>query len=161
MQKNKRTTLKTIEALLKETRFLDVATCDFSGRPNIAPKFFLKIEGNKLYLVDYTLAKTYQNLQKNPRVSLSLMDLDSLTGYQINGVATLVKRGKEFCDCVAQLEEKEVRYSVQRVIEAVRRERRHEHFEVALPKRVVIIRVGVRDIAEITPHGGVERNPVR
>ena len=68
---------KKIKELLENREFISVATCDFKGRPNAAPKFFLKFEHNFIYLVDYTIGMTWENLKVNPKASLSLMDPDT------------------------------------------------------------------------------------
>ena len=39
--------------LFKNSKFVDIATSDFNGRPNAAPKYLLKIEGEVIYLADY------------------------------------------------------------------------------------------------------------
>jgi len=81
---------------LAKTEFLNFATCDFSGRPNVAPKFLVKVENNNIYFADYVFGRTFINLKKNPRVSISAINLDTLTGYQINGIARIITGGPEF-----------------------------------------------------------------
>ena len=50
--------------LLEKHEFISVATCDFKGRPNAVPKFLLKVEGDFIYLVDYTIGTTWKNLKE-------------------------------------------------------------------------------------------------
>ena len=52
--------------LLKHREFISVATCDFHGQPNAASKFILRIENDSIYLVDYIIGRTFQNLRINP-----------------------------------------------------------------------------------------------
>lgn len=44
---------ESVKLLLKKREFIDVASCDFTARPNVAPKFLLKLQGDFIYLVDY------------------------------------------------------------------------------------------------------------
>ena len=64
-------------------------------QPNVAPKFLLKIEQNCIYLGDYNIDRTWANINFNPKVSLSVMNLDTLTGYQINGLVETVDEGSD------------------------------------------------------------------
>ncbi|MFZ2603865.1 MAG: pyridoxamine 5'-phosphate oxidase family protein, partial [Candidatus Omnitrophota bacterium] len=111
--------LKKIKELLKDREFISVATSDLEAHPNAAPKFILKIEDHFIYLVDYILGKTWQNLKTNPLVSLSLVNTDTLTGYQINGVVEIIDRGKEFESILKELLAKEMQLSTKRIVEGV------------------------------------------
>lgn len=37
---------KEVHYFIEKKEFLNVATCDFSGHPNVAPKFFVKAKSN-------------------------------------------------------------------------------------------------------------------
>jgi predicted pyridoxine 5'-phosphate oxidase superfamily flavin-nucleotide-binding protein len=85
-----------LKHFFKNAQFVDVATCDKQCRPNAAPKFLLKVENDKIYLADYVFGKTWHNLQENPLVSLTILDYDSLVGYQFNGEACLLSEGEDY-----------------------------------------------------------------
>ena len=148
---------KDIIKFLKDKEFINVGTCDFDGRPNVAPKFLLKIENDYIYLADYIIGRTWRNIKINPKVSLSTMHMGTLTGYQMNGQAEIVTRGVEYKKLVEEYREKQIRFSVARVIEGVRREKKHENFELAFPKKVVIFKIKVEEIVEIIPSGELRR----
>ncbi|MDD4980731.1 MAG: pyridoxamine 5'-phosphate oxidase family protein [Candidatus Omnitrophica bacterium] len=149
-----------ITKLLKNRAFISVATADFNGQPNAAPKFFLKLENNFIYLADYTIGKTWENLKVNPCVSLSFMEPDTLIGYQINGAVEIIDKGPEYDKMMSEFREREVDLSAKRIIEGLYRGRGHETFELTFPERVVIFKIKLKDIAEIGPRGDLRREKV-
>jgi len=151
---------KKIAELLKEREFISVATSSLSGRPNAAPKLILKTEGNFIYLVDYTIGQTYHNLQVNPHISLSFMDLESLLGYQINGRVEIISSGPDYDSIIREIEQRQLDLSIKRVIEGLKKEKSHANFEVTIPESLVIFKVGIEEIIEISPRGGLKRERV-
>ncbi|MDP8216871.1 MAG: pyridoxamine 5'-phosphate oxidase family protein [Candidatus Kaelpia imicola] len=149
-----------LKELLKDVTFIDIASCDFKGRPNAAPKFLLKYVGNLIYLIDYIIGRTYDNLKINPRVSLPVMDFDTLNGYQINGEGQILESGAEYDKLAKELREKIKRLSVDRLIEGLKSERIHDSFEIVFPKRVVIFKIKVKEVVEIGPTGELKREKI-
>lgn len=141
--------LQRITELLQTREFISVATSDLGGKPNAAPKFFLKVEKNFIFLIDYTRGKTWKNLKSNPRVSLSFMDTETLIGYQINGSVEIIDKGPAYDKITSELFQKEIDLSCRRIIEGVVKERGHKSFEVAITDRVVIFKIQIEEIAEI------------
>ncbi len=84
---------KTVAEVLKKRHFINVASSDLHGKPNGVSKFILKSDTNYIYLVDYSLSRTYSNIKTNPRVSLSFFDVEALLGYQINGPVEIIEVG--------------------------------------------------------------------
>lgn len=145
---------------LEKKEFLNVGTCDFSGRPNVAPKFLIKSENNIIYLADSVFGRTLDNLKINSRVSLSTVDMDTLTGYQINGACELLKRGAEYKKILKEMEAKEIKVSVTRLIEGLHKEKKYKDFHVALPKNVCIFKIKIEDIISIGVSGKLERKKI-
>lgn len=148
---------------LKQREYINVGTCDFQGRPNVAPKLLLKIQDNVIYLIDYIIGKTYRtysNLKLNPRVSLAFLDIDTLTGYQINGPAEIIEEGQLYTTLLKELSTKKIELSVNRIIEGVSKEKKHRAFEVALPEKVVIFKIQATEIVEISASGNLAREKV-
>jgi uncharacterized pyridoxamine 5'-phosphate oxidase family protein len=148
---------KIVSELLKHREFVSVATCDLAGRPNAASKLILKVEGNHIYLVDYTFGKSYENLKINPRLSISFADTDNLKGYQINGSVELIEKGHIYESIAAELVQKEVSLSTDRIIKGVSSGKRHESYEVAIPEKFVIFKVRIEEAVELAYSGGVKR----
>jgi len=160
LTKSKRISGKIPEKItyfLNKAEFLNIATCDSSGGPNVAPKFLIKVENNKIYLADYVFGRTFVNLKVNSRVSLSTINLDTLTGYQINGIARIITGGLEFKKMIKEMQSKQVRFSAKRLIEGLHKGIRSKDFEVTLPEKACILKVTIEEIAEIGTSGKVER----
>lgn len=142
---------------LEKREFIYVATCSPDGQPHVAPKFLIRVDRDFIYLADFVMGKMWENLKGNPKVSLSAMNLDELMGYQIRGLARIIDKGAEFDEAVNHLHKRELRFSVDRIIEGVRKDKRHKNFEVAFPKRLVVVRVEVEEVVDIAPSGQVHK----
>lgn len=145
--------LEKITALLRKRNFLSIATADTRCEPHAAPKFLFKIEDGYVFLVDYAIAKTVDNLRVNPRASMSFMDLDSLEGYRLSGPAALVEEGPEHEKILAEFDKKLIRLSADRLIEGMKSGKPHEHFELEIPNKVIVIKVKLEEIVRIGRQG--------
>lgn len=146
--------------LLKSREFVSVATCDLQGRPNAAPKFILKVENNFIYLVDYIVGRTSQNLRVNPRISISFMDNNTLMGYQLNGSVEIINKSQEYEALVKDLSQKELELSTRRIIEGVTKGKPHEGFELNLSETFVIFKVKIEEIVEIASSGTLKTEKI-
>ena len=152
---------KDLSKLLNQKEFISVATSDLQGEPNAAPKMLLKSDGENIYLVDYTIGKTWENLKVNPKISLSLSDVDSLKGYKIDGNVEIIEEGSLYDELFREVKEKQIVLSVDRVLEGVRRKRTHKNFELGIPDKFVVFKVKVQEITEIGPQGQLHRERVK
>ncbi len=148
---------KELNKVLRKKEFINVGSCDFKGRPNVAPKFLLKVDGDYMYLVDYVMGRTWRNLKKNPRLSLSTLNQDTLMGYQLNGSVDMIKEGSSYEKLLTEYRDKQIDFSAVRVAEGVRRGREHEHTEAAFPEKVVFFKVKIEEIVKIVPTGKLNR----
>ncbi|MCX5696669.1 MAG: pyridoxamine 5'-phosphate oxidase family protein [Candidatus Omnitrophica bacterium] len=151
---------KKIIELLEDREFISVATCDFDGRPNAAPKFLLKIEGNFIYLIDYTIGRTFTNLHSNPQASLSFVDTNTLVGYQINGRVEVIEAGSEYEAIAKELLQRQVDLSTKRIIEGVTKGKRHGNYELSIADTFVVFKVKIEEITEMGPSGMLRREKV-
>jgi predicted pyridoxine 5'-phosphate oxidase superfamily flavin-nucleotide-binding protein len=149
--------IKDINEILGKREFIHIASTDSQGRPNVVPKFLLKTEGEFIYLVDYIFGRTWENLKENPRVSLSIMDTESLIGYQVSGTAQIIEEGPGYESMVKELEERETKLSIERVISGVQRGAKHKNFELNFPQRVAIFKIKLEELVEIKPTGQLDR----
>ncbi|MFA6349677.1 MAG: pyridoxamine 5'-phosphate oxidase family protein [Candidatus Omnitrophota bacterium] len=149
------------EILLKKREFLYVATCDRELRPNLAPKFLLKIENNVIYLVDHVIGRTYRNIKENPRICVSFLDFESLVGYQFNGAVETIESGHEHEKLLKEFEKKEIDFSVQRIIDGIEKGRKHEAFEAGISGKAVIFKAVIDEMVEIGPQGSLKKQNVR
>ncbi|MFA5147943.1 MAG: pyridoxamine 5'-phosphate oxidase family protein [Candidatus Omnitrophota bacterium] len=144
---------KKINELIREMGFVAMATCDRAGRPNVAPKFFLKADSGHIYLVDYVIGRTLRNLTDNPVASISIIDERNLTGYQVNGAVQVLSHGEEYDRASREFLEKEISLSTRRIVEGVKKGERHNSFEAAFPNKIVIFKVKIDEAVEIGPGG--------
>ncbi|MFO8053172.1 MAG: pyridoxamine 5'-phosphate oxidase family protein [Candidatus Omnitrophota bacterium] len=144
---------------LKGKTFINVATCDKNNRPNVAPKFLLKIENSCIYLIDYVRNTTLKNIKINPQVSISSINLDTLKGYQINGKVEIVKKdkGSIYKLLLKEYEKKQINLSTKRLIDALHDQKKSSSYEAEFPKKVAILKVKVNEAVSIDLQGNLER----
>src|ERR1041385_4316942 len=135
--------------LLNKRGFISVATSSLDGQPNAAPKLIFAVEGNYIYLVDYSIGKTWENLRVNPKVSLSLSDQEELTGYKINGSAEILENSDIPKDIKNKLDDKKLALSVERVVRGVRQKKKHKDYELGMPDRYVVYKIEVDEVTQI------------
>ncbi len=70
-----------------------LATTGESG-VNVVPVSSIRISDNQIWLINYFMNKTYQNIVKNPNVALACWK--GLEGYQIKGKACIHTKGLLF-----------------------------------------------------------------
>ncbi len=81
-----------------------VATASPDGVPNTTPKGTVQvIDEEHIVFADLFSLKTRDNLQKNPKVAVTVVDLEKYKGYQFKGSAQLVDSGPIFDRVVEQL----------------------------------------------------------
>lgn len=153
--------MEELRKIFTKLQFIDVATCDLNNNPNAAPKYLLKVKNNRIYLVDYVMTKTWNNVKINPRVSLAILHEHSLTGYQINGSAETIEEGKAYESLIKELSSKTIASSAIRVIKGVQEEIPRNGFEVDFPEKVGIIVVTIKGIIRIRPTGKLSQTKSR
>jgi predicted pyridoxine 5'-phosphate oxidase superfamily flavin-nucleotide-binding protein len=138
---------------LSKGKFVNVATCNNERMPNVSPKLVAKLDKNMLYLVDYVMGSTYVNIKENPRVSLSFVDERTLTGYQLNGTATVMESGLEYVALVEEFHRIQTDFTVERILSNVRSGGKSDAAAVPMPDRFAVLKVRIIEIVEITSSG--------
>lgn len=152
--------IKEVANALKTEKFVNIATTNLEHRPNVAPKFLLKIDNDLIYLVDYVKNTTLKNIKINPKVSISFVSTNSLKGYQLNGVAEVIDKGPDYVQLLKEYSKKQVEFSTERLIGALRGEKDRGSLEVELPSDVVILKIKVNEAVKIGLKGNLEREAV-
>ncbi len=81
-----------------------VATASPDGVPNTTPKGTVQIiDDEHIVFADLFSLKTRDNLQKNPKVAVTVIDIEKFKGYQFKGSAQLVDSGPIFDQVVENL----------------------------------------------------------
>lgn len=78
-----------------------LATSSKAGNPNVVPMLFVRtIDEETLLIVNNFHNKTIRNIEENPRVALTVLDLDEYDGYQFKGTVEVHDKGEIFEDAV-------------------------------------------------------------
>ena len=153
--------VESIQQILKNREFVNIATCDFGGRPNAAAKFLLKLEGHVFFIIDHSFGRTLNNIKINPRASLSFVNLSTLTGYQVNGAVEILHEGEEHKKIDDELKRKQVSLSASRIIEGMSKGRsskkNKKSYEVEMPEKFSVLKVHADEIVEVGPSGRIKR----
>ncbi|MGO9313181.1 MAG: pyridoxamine 5'-phosphate oxidase family protein [Syntrophobacteraceae bacterium] len=81
-----------------------VATASPDGVPNTTPKGTVQVlDDEHIIFADLFSLKTRDNLQKNPKVAVTVIDMETKKGYQFKGSAKLVDSGPVFDEVVEKL----------------------------------------------------------
>lgn len=142
-----------LPTLLKGKEFISLATASLSAEPHASPKFIFKIKRRFIYLIDYAIARSADNLRRNPRASLSFMDLSNLEGYRISGRVQLIEKGKVFERIVREFEKKLIKLSTDRLIEAVKTGKKHDYYELEIPEKFVVIKITAEEMVKVSRNG--------
>ena len=145
--------LDRLQSLLKGKEFISLATASLEGEPHATPKFIFKIKKRFIYLIDYAIAKSATNLRQNPRAALSFMDLTNLEGYRISGSAQVIENGKVFDRIVKEFDKKLIKLSADRFIEGMKTGKKHEHYELEIPRRFVVIKIIAQEMVKVGRNG--------
>jgi len=144
-----------IQEVLNKREFVSIATVDGGGNPNSVPKFFFRVEGDFIYLIDYVIGKTVEKLRGNPKVSVSFMDLDTLEAYRLNGTATIIEKGRLFDAFLKEWDERLLKLSVDRVVEAVRTGKKRGTYELDMAKKFAVLKIKVENVVKIGRRGDI------
>ncbi len=90
-----------VKEVVGKSKGLAVATATKEGEPNVVPIAFGKVlSEDEVLLMDNFMKKTEENMKANPRVAISVWDMDTLKGYQLKGSARIETSGSVFDDGV-------------------------------------------------------------
>lgn len=146
-----------LKFLLEQKEFVHLATCTPAGYPHVMPKFVVKVENSKVYLADFVIQNTYQNILNNPYVSFSTTHLDSLNRYQVNGIAEILREGEEYNSLVKEFQKRTLRFSADRIIRGIRMGQKHHFFEVSFPDDLVILKIQIKEIVSVAPDAHIHK----
>ena len=82
-----------------------VATSDSDGRPNVSPKEVFTSDGERILIAHIASPKTVRNIEANPQVMVSVVDVFAQHGWQFSGQASLTWADtSEFAELVEPLD---------------------------------------------------------
>ena len=133
--------------------FVIVSSIDKEGFPHCSCKGILEIdETGKIYLVDLYKGKTYENLIRNPHISITAVDEKYFRGYCLKGKAQIISQNKFTSKIKKTWEEKITGRISKRILENIHAGAgRLRQPEVLLPKPEYMIVMEVEKIIDLTP----------
>ncbi len=135
-------------------RFFIVSTIDKNGSPHNACKGIVDItKGGKVYLLDLYMGKTFENLTKNPNISITAVDEHKFIGYSLKGKANIIEKDKIGPQLMKLWESKITSRISYRVLKNIQGEKGHSrHPEALLPKPEYMILVDIEEVIDLMPH---------
>lgn len=130
-----------------------VTTIDRNGFPHNSCKGIVDIDRNgRVYLLDLYKAKTFQNLKRNPHISVAGMDEHRFKGYCLKGKAKIMKEGRLGPRLIKAWDKRIAGRITQRLLKEVRGEKGHRHQpEAIMPNPKYLILVDVKEVINLTP----------
>ena len=134
--------------------FVVVSTIDRKGIPHSSCKGIVNINSRGLiYLLDLYRAKTYENLRRNPRISITAVDEHKFTGYCLKGRARIIAGNKFNPRIIRAWESRITSRITRRIIKNVQGEKGHpRHPETLLPKPAYLVVMEIEEVVDLTPH---------
>ena len=72
-----------------------ITTIDRNGCPHNSCKGIVDIDkSGKVYLLDLYKERTYENLTKNPHITITAVDEHKFIGHSLKGIAKIIKKEK-------------------------------------------------------------------
>jgi predicted pyridoxine 5'-phosphate oxidase superfamily flavin-nucleotide-binding protein len=97
---------EAVSLILKNGNVVLVGSVDAKGIPNIAPRFVLAVlENEKLLFADAFKNKTFSNIRAWKKVAVTVMDKQTMGGFQLKGDAIEVEDKELIAQAHAKLKE--------------------------------------------------------
>lgn len=135
--------------------FVIIATIDRDGGIHAVAKGIVGIEENgKVFLIDLYEGRTFENLKRNPKVSITAVDEHKFEGYNLKGHAKVVEEEKFEDHIVKAWQDRIVKRITNRILKNIKSEKRltGHHPEARMPSPKYLIEVDVEEIVDLTPH---------
>lgn len=139
---------------LENQGFVIVSTIDREGRIHCSAKGIVGLDrAGKVFIIDLYMRQTFQNLNKDPRISITAIDEKQFIGYTLQGKARIVSRAQIEDHIVSVWEGRILQRASKRIAVAVQTGvKSKDHFEMKLPKKPkYLIEMDVENIIDLSP----------
>jgi general stress protein 26 len=141
-----------VMSLMNKQGFVMVCSLDAQGKIHCSAKGIAGIEKTKVFLIDLYKARTYDNLCKNPTVTISFVDEHRFAGYALQGKAKIVERGNIKKSIIAEWEEKVLQRISHRVVHNLKQGKPGAHHpEAVFPHPKYLIEIDIEKIIDLAP----------
>ncbi|MBF0522806.1 MAG: pyridoxamine 5'-phosphate oxidase family protein [Candidatus Omnitrophica bacterium] len=131
-----------------------ISTIDAKRRIHCSVKGLVRIEKQgKAFVVDLYSGKTYRNLLKNSKVSITAVDEERFIGYTLQGRAKIVPKSDISEKIIQDWESRIAQRISKRIVNSIHRgHTAKRHFEVHLPNTPRhLIEVEVESVIDLSP----------
>ncbi|MFH1092607.1 MAG: pyridoxamine 5'-phosphate oxidase family protein [Candidatus Omnitrophota bacterium] len=144
---------QTIVSILKKQGFVIVSSLDKDNRIHSSAKGVVGInESGRVFLIDLYQACTYNNLKKNPTVTVTFFDEHKFEGYALQGKAKIVKKEQIAESVMAEWEDKVVQRISKRMIRNLQTGNSSSHHpEADFPHPKYLIEIDIEKIIDLAP----------
>ncbi len=134
--------------------FVVVSTLDKQGDLHNSCKGIVNIDPKgRVYLLDLYRGRTYENLKRNSRISITAVDEHKFMGYCLKGKAREISEEELNPEIMQAWDQRIIHRLTRRLLKNLREEKGHSrHPEALLPKPEYMIVMGVEEIIDLTPH---------
>ncbi|MFA5088626.1 MAG: pyridoxamine 5'-phosphate oxidase family protein [Candidatus Omnitrophota bacterium] len=142
---------------LKRQGFVIVSTLDANGGIHCSAKGILVLgKEEKVFIVDLYFNRTFKNLKRDPRISITAIDEHNFLGYTLQGKGVILSQKEMKSDVIDEWERSILKRMSKRVVKGVRSGIRSKgHFEASLPSRpkyfIEFIIENIIDLADSLP----------
>jgi predicted pyridoxine 5'-phosphate oxidase superfamily flavin-nucleotide-binding protein len=134
-------------------RYVIVTTIGGDGVPHSSCKGIVRIgRDGEIYLLDLYKGRTSQNLERNPRLSITVVDEHHFRGYCLKGMGRKMKLDAVKPHILRTWERRLSSRITHRIIRNIRGEKGHpRHPEALLPRPRYLIAMEVSEVVDLTP----------
>ncbi|MDD5644746.1 MAG: pyridoxamine 5'-phosphate oxidase family protein [bacterium] len=143
---------KDIINFLEKQGFTVVSTIGNDGYPHNSCKGIVRIEEEKIYLIDLYTGRTRANLKINPGISITAVDEHLFKGFCVKGKAREINKDEIPQNMIEDWKKKIHGRIVTRIINSVKGRKGHpSHPEALMPDPKYIIAVDVEKVVNLAP----------
>lgn len=138
----------------QKQNFVIVSTVDRDSSLHSSCKGIVKINRNgRIYLLDLYRGKTFENLKRNSRITITAVDEHKFKGFCLKGKAKIMREDKLGPHIITAWERRISHRITQRVLKNIGGEKGHpRHPEALLPKPKYMIVMEAKEVVDLTPH---------
>ena len=153
MNKVKGILTEDIVHFFKQHQFVVVATIDEKGMPHTACKDILKIDTKGvIHLLDLYKARTYNNLLRSDKISVTAVDDNAFKGYCLKGRAGIVNSSDLGRSVMTAWEKRMTERVTKRMIRNIQADKGQKHLpETYFPKPEYLIEMRVEEVINLVP----------
>ena len=143
-----------VSEFLHTQGFAIISSIDKDGFPHSSCKDIVKIDPRgQVYLMDAYYGETGENIKRDPRVSISVVDEHKFIGYCLKGKAKVSSSDQISHEFIKSWEDNITSRLAKRLLHNLAQDKsRQHHPEASLPHPKQLIIITVEEIVNLAPH---------